>query len=584
MVRILVLLIMGSVIAFLGDRIGTRIGKKRLSFFGLRPKKTAVIMTVVTGMVITLSTLLVTSLLNPNVKAALFDDIESIKKSNQELENRYEDLQSKKSGLESKVLDLMDDMEVLETAKKRLSRRQQETAAAIEQLKTEKTDLNDQLSKRLVESQSLQNQLELQVTQTQNLKTNIDSLEAERERLQARQQEMLSEQADYKKMMERLTKDKEALVVDLNDALNEKISLKEANSQLQKNISKEIEEKNTRQETLSRLEKDLEFTRQVKYELEQSVKAGLDQVRLKEERLGDLKFELKSLDEQVVSLNNSVSEAQETIASLQQVLQGKKQKQLVLNSMEPLLEKPLRIESPVSLEIFSSLFKQLLDDITKSMQFRGVEFDSGSLDQVQLTMQNVFDKTHTIWKTIEDSNLYIDKPSRGVLVYPVSSNNLVKGEALKDVKFLVSENKLLILQGKEIARAVLDSRLSAEELLAQMFEMDDQLKKQMFDQGILGNRFKPRAPAQIMRFAQIISSIKGAKARQYISVIADIDIYSGGEFAFRYDIKREADYLKSVKQQKIQVKTPQERLRDRLKKFKEKFKNNPSDAIEMTTP
>lgn len=584
MLRILVLLIMGSVIAFLGDRIGTRIGKKRLSILGMRPKKTAVLMTIITGMVITLSTLYITSMLNPNVKAALFDDIEFIKKSNQELENRYQDLQSKKSGLESKVLDLMDDMDVLETEKNRLSRRQQETAAAIEQLKTEKTDLNDQLSKRLVESQNLQNQLELQVTQTANLKKNIDSLESERERLQKQQQEMLAEQADYQKMMERLTKDKEALVMDLNNALNEKISLKEANTKLQQNISKEIEEKKARQDTLSRLEKDLELTRQVKHQLEESVKVSLDQVRLKEDRLGALKSELDSLDEQVNKLNADVSRGQETIASLQEVLQSKKQKQLVLNSMEPLVDKPLKIEGPVTQQNFAEMFDALLQGITVAMLARGVQFESGGLEQTSLVMRNVFEKANVIWSNIENSNLYIDKPSRGVLIYPVSANNLVIGESLRDVKFLVSENKLLILEGKEIARAVLDSKLSAEELLAQMFEMDDQLKKQMFDQGILGNRFRPRAPAQIMRFAQIVGAIKNEKARQFISVIADTDIYSGGQFAFRYEINKEMDYLKSIQQRRIDAKAPQRRLRDRLREFKEKIGTSVSDAVELSMP
>ena len=39
MYKILGLLLMGSVVAFLGDRIGTRIGKKRLSILGMRPSK-----------------------------------------------------------------------------------------------------------------------------------------------------------------------------------------------------------------------------------------------------------------------------------------------------------------------------------------------------------------------------------------------------------------------------------------------------------------------------------------------------------------------------------------------------------------
>jgi uncharacterized protein (DUF3084 family) len=56
-VLILAVLILGGVIATLGDRIGTRVGKARLSLFNLRPKKTAVLVTILTGTVISASTL-----------------------------------------------------------------------------------------------------------------------------------------------------------------------------------------------------------------------------------------------------------------------------------------------------------------------------------------------------------------------------------------------------------------------------------------------------------------------------------------------------------------------------------------------
>jgi uncharacterized protein (DUF3084 family) len=56
-VLILAVLILGGVIATLGDRIGTRVGKARLSLFNLRPKKTAVLVTIITGTVISASTL-----------------------------------------------------------------------------------------------------------------------------------------------------------------------------------------------------------------------------------------------------------------------------------------------------------------------------------------------------------------------------------------------------------------------------------------------------------------------------------------------------------------------------------------------
>ena len=45
---ILALLVLGGVLSTLGDRLGTRVGKARLSLFNLRPRRTAVLITVLT--------------------------------------------------------------------------------------------------------------------------------------------------------------------------------------------------------------------------------------------------------------------------------------------------------------------------------------------------------------------------------------------------------------------------------------------------------------------------------------------------------------------------------------------------------
>ena len=54
---VLVLLVAGGVIAYVGDRLGTYIGKKRLSFRGLRPRHTAMLYTVLSGGLIAVLTL-----------------------------------------------------------------------------------------------------------------------------------------------------------------------------------------------------------------------------------------------------------------------------------------------------------------------------------------------------------------------------------------------------------------------------------------------------------------------------------------------------------------------------------------------
>lgn len=44
---IIVLVITGGAIAFIGDKLGSKVGKKRLSIFGLRPKHTSILVTII---------------------------------------------------------------------------------------------------------------------------------------------------------------------------------------------------------------------------------------------------------------------------------------------------------------------------------------------------------------------------------------------------------------------------------------------------------------------------------------------------------------------------------------------------------
>ncbi len=69
---ILAVLILGGVIATLGDRIGTKIGKKRLSLFNLRPRYTATLVTICTGMMIAGVSMGLILLVSDRIRVALF--------------------------------------------------------------------------------------------------------------------------------------------------------------------------------------------------------------------------------------------------------------------------------------------------------------------------------------------------------------------------------------------------------------------------------------------------------------------------------------------------------------------------------
>lgn len=70
---IVTLIIMGGAIAFIGNRIGRRIGRLRLTLFGMRPKHSSELMTVLTGMAIATVSLTLLSVASTDVRTALFD-------------------------------------------------------------------------------------------------------------------------------------------------------------------------------------------------------------------------------------------------------------------------------------------------------------------------------------------------------------------------------------------------------------------------------------------------------------------------------------------------------------------------------
>ena len=98
---ILSLLILGGILSTLGDRLGTRVGKARLSIFKLRPKSTAVLITVFTGSIISAISLAIMVAFNSQLRVGLFEleDIQAkITKREKELKSLEKKLYALRSG------------------------------------------------------------------------------------------------------------------------------------------------------------------------------------------------------------------------------------------------------------------------------------------------------------------------------------------------------------------------------------------------------------------------------------------------------------------------------------------------------
>ncbi len=72
-IRLMFLLaVMGGIIAFIADKLGSKIGKKKLSVFGLRPHKTSVLLTVLSGVLIALFSMGILAVSSQSARTALF--------------------------------------------------------------------------------------------------------------------------------------------------------------------------------------------------------------------------------------------------------------------------------------------------------------------------------------------------------------------------------------------------------------------------------------------------------------------------------------------------------------------------------
>lgn len=168
---ILTLLVLGGVLSTLGDRLGTRVGKARLSLLGLRPRRTAVVITVITGGLISALSLGLMLLVSRQLRVGLFelDGLQAkLRSSRQELKSsrkaqagaalELKQAQAKADALRQALGPLQKQRETLEAERQRLSRDVQAKDAEIQRTEKELTNVRSRISKGEAELRELEQQ------------------------------------------------------------------------------------------------------------------------------------------------------------------------------------------------------------------------------------------------------------------------------------------------------------------------------------------------------------------------------------------------------------------------------------------
>lgn len=198
---ILYILMISSLIAVVGDRVGYRVGKKRLSLFNLRPRHTAIIVAVITGLLISSLTLATLLLLNRSLTNALFNyqntistyqiQINTLNQVVQQEQARLSEIQSSLETAQTELTTAREELTVTQTqrsdAQERLRQLQdqvQQLRAQIDQIEQERTEAEEllpELRQDLEEARIGLAQLQSEASEAQAQK---QELELDRDRLE----------------------------------------------------------------------------------------------------------------------------------------------------------------------------------------------------------------------------------------------------------------------------------------------------------------------------------------------------------------------------------------------------------------
>lgn len=148
---ILVLILLSGVIAYVGDFLGRRIGKRKLSVLALRPRYTAILISIVTGILISAVTLAILSVASQDVRTALFG-MEELKARlaalNEEVLSRNTELERMKETLrtyEEKVATLSAKERELSLSKASLEEQVRTLEGSIGELEKQRKALQEEI-------------------------------------------------------------------------------------------------------------------------------------------------------------------------------------------------------------------------------------------------------------------------------------------------------------------------------------------------------------------------------------------------------------------------------------------------------
>ncbi|MBD2654275.1 MULTISPECIES: DUF3084 domain-containing protein [Synechocystis] len=266
-ILVLSVLVLGGIIAALGDHLGSKVGKARLRLFTLRPRQTAVVLTVITGTLISASTLGILFTFSKSLREGVFqlDDIlgqlrvakaelEQASQAKEEIESELSAVRQEQKLVQERSRELDRNYTRALQLLRRVSQQSRNLRQEVTNLSAERAELNQQKDSLLAEATELQSQVKLRDQELSKRQERI----AQQEKVLARQQEQV-------KSLEQRFASLEAQRQQLQAEINQRDTKID---QLDQAIAAKDNDIQVREEKLQGLETELSFLQREVEELE----------------------------------------------------------------------------------------------------------------------------------------------------------------------------------------------------------------------------------------------------------------------------------------------------------------------------
>ncbi|NEO61925.1 MAG: DUF3084 domain-containing protein [Moorea sp. SIO4G2] len=382
------ILVLGGLLATLGDRMGTRVGKARLSLFNLRPRTTATVVTIITGGLISASTLGILFATSESLRDGIFE-LDNILKKLRSARREVSQLEDEKNRVEQQLEDAR--AEQIEVQK-----RLDETNRNFQQAQNQLKDVSAQLGVLRTEIKSLLGERQLLIQQRNQLNEQITQLQSQitqlKELVKKRDQEMLER--------DQAIQERDQAILKQDQTIQQREQELAEKDQAIKQFDRKIAE---RDKVIAQRETFLK-------QLEQELKELEQQLKQKERQLAERNKQLESQEKQLAFLKRELEILEQYYQNYQVLRQGN----VALIRGQVLTSGVVRIVDPTAV---NQAVDQLLSQANKTaVDITRASSSNSQEPLVQITQAQV----DQLVQQIQDGRDYV--------VRILSAGNYVEGE------------------------------------------------------------------------------------------------------------------------------------------------------------